>query len=33
MVMNLSHAENVYIRGTFYQNKNNYVQLLIYKYW
>jgi hypothetical protein len=29
MVMNISHAENVYIRGTFYRNKNNYVQLLI----
>jgi hypothetical protein len=28
----ISHAENVYIRGTFYRNKNNYVQLLIYKY-
>jgi hypothetical protein len=26
MVMNISHAENVYIRGTFYRNKNNYVQ-------
>jgi hypothetical protein len=31
MVMNVSHAENVYIRGTFYRNKS-YVQLLIYKY-
>jgi hypothetical protein len=26
-------AENDYVRGTFYRNKNNYVQLLIYKYW
>jgi hypothetical protein len=32
MVITISHAENVYIRGTFYRNKNNYVQLLIYKY-